>query len=332
MRIEELTKAEEEVMTIRIEEAGLMKLRLLSTASSCAANSEASPVVPSLPVPVSLSAEVLKDSSTSPPLASAPSRKGSSSQAGPAPKQTEHLPVDPKRIVPAAQLESMFAPQAAVAATLPRPAWNESITPSAEMQEAAAETLPQLAFAQTANQTRSMSSEQESMLEELRDKLLGLSVTAKDDKLALPRFADQVHSKFLRKLGPPDKAPYLIFKVFEEMYCDAEATVSWRKILFFAFNEICRPLRKNPADVQAKFVRHAGWELLKAMTTARLSLDERKFLARFLRRQSASSDEASFIWRAAGTEQTETSKDWQQRLSKWEGAIMGNRMLVNKNV
>ena len=42
-----------------------------------------------------------------------------------------------------------------------------------------------------------------------------------------------------------------------------EATTARELEVFFAFNELCRPLHKDPQSTRSKYVRHAAWQFMK---------------------------------------------------------------------
>ncbi|CAJ1413564.1 unnamed protein product [Effrenium voratum] len=140
---------------------------------------------------------------------------------------------------------------------------------------------------------------------------------------ALQRLADDVHKKLMRRAGA--EGVYRAMELFSETF--KLASESTRRTVFFALNELCRPLRKEPVSRYSKLVRHACWTFLKNITAVDMSAKERQFLTRFLRQHSSTRDEPSFIWRAAGDHSAET-KDWQQRLARWEAAVMGRQSLL----
>eukprot|EP00913_Durusdinium_trenchii_P019208 g18052.t1 len=125
----------------------------------------------------------------------------------------------------------------------------------------------------------------------------------------------------LKSLADREEAPYKVMALLGKAFAK-NAKPSGRKLIFYLCNELCRPTVKAPTNGHSKLLRHAVWGFLKAMTacTTDLTDDERSHFVRFLRRHSSSTDEASFIWRAAG--EGKDAHDWQRRLTQWEAALM----------
>ena len=42
-----------------------------------------------------------------------------------------------------------------------------------------------------------------------------------------------------------------------------EARAARELEVFYAFNELCRPLHKDPQSTRSKYVRHAAWQFMK---------------------------------------------------------------------
>ena len=49
-------------------------------------------------------------------------------------------------------------------------------------------------------------------------------------------------------------------------------------MLFFALNEICRPLMSKPSSSYSKIFRHAVWGFLKSATRVRIPESERRIM------------------------------------------------------
>eukprot|EP00434_Breviolum_minutum_P030692 symbB.v1.2.027142.t1/scaffold2765.1/size71220/1 len=161
------------------------------------------------------------------------------------------------------------------------------------------------------------SEEMEVGLEWLEGQLYKLSAQG------LHSFADRIHKDVVRRGN--SETPYKVMLLLGEAFL-REHEERRRKVFFYAFNELCRPLRKDPNSSYAKVFRHASWNFLKTMTIrSSMSQSERSHYARFLRRHSNSNDEASFIWRAAGD--SKDTKDWHERLSRWEANLMSGHAM-----
>ncbi|CAK8993060.1 unnamed protein product [Durusdinium trenchii] len=158
----------------------------------------------------------------------------------------------------------------------------------------------------------------------LEDRLRWLSEELRGDlkPRGLKSLADRIHKEILRRGG--EEAPYKVMALLGKAFAK-NAKPSGRKLIFYLCNELCRPTVKAPTNGHSKLLRHAVWGFLKAMTacTTDLTDDERSHFVRFLRRHSSSTDEASFIWRAAG--EGKDAHDWQRRLTQWEAALMSQK-------
>ncbi|CAE7296290.1 unnamed protein product, partial [Symbiodinium necroappetens] len=168
--------------------------------------------------------------------------------------------------------------------------------------------------------------EQSRLLSELKAKLRGLKQHLEADKDYLPKLAFTVHKKVLNR-GPPDKVSYPVLQVFSRAFCSPELQEGERRLVFYAFNELCRPLHKDPQSTRSKYVRHAAWQFMKSVTTVEMNDRERDYYVRFCRKHSRSSNDASWIYRAAGSSPTEAKGYWDDLMSKWELAMRGRQSL-----
>ncbi|CAE7448328.1 unnamed protein product [Symbiodinium sp. CCMP2456] len=173
---------------------------------------------------------------------------------------------------------------------------------------------------------RAREDEQSRLLSELKAKLRGLKQHLEADKDYLPKLAFTVHKKVLSR-GSPDKVSYPVLQVFSRAFCSPELKEGERRLVFYAFNELCRPLHKDPQSTRSKYVRHAAWQFMKSVTTVEMNDRERDFYVRFCRKHSRSSNDASWIYRAAGSSPTETKDYWDDLMSKWELAMRGRQSL-----